>query len=130
MRLNRLSSGEMIENLLAQGHVQAVFQQASSPFEGPAGPSGKAAHAAEGPTLWKVHGPLLTYWSDQAKARMEGGVTADSDQGSLTSQTLDVFLNPSDDPSKGAKASAPSASVPHPASKSAASSKPGKATGN
>ncbi len=37
---------------------------------------------------------MLTYWSDQGKAHLEGGVTAASDQGSLESRTLDVFLTP------------------------------------
>jgi len=86
------------KKLQAKGHVQAVFPQESSLFGHPVGPAAtrpasSPARAAAGPTLWKVHAPLLTYWSDQAKARMEGGVTASSDQGSLASQTLEVFLN-------------------------------------
>jgi hypothetical protein len=44
--------------------------------------------------LWKVLAPMLTYWSDQGKARLEGGVVASSAQGYLESRTLDLFLNP------------------------------------
>jgi lipopolysaccharide export system protein LptA len=45
-------------------------------------------------TLWQIRAPSLTYWSDQGKAHLEGGVTAVSEQGSLQSRTLDVFLTP------------------------------------
>ena len=37
---------------------------------------------------------MLTYWSDTGKAHLEGGVIANSQQGSLVSRTLDVFLAP------------------------------------
>jgi lipopolysaccharide export system protein LptA len=43
---------------------------------------------------------LLTYWSDQGKAHLEGGVMAQSQQGSLEAPTLDVFLNRSSDASR------------------------------
>jgi lipopolysaccharide export system protein LptA len=95
------------KKLQAKGQVQAIFQQASGPSGVPAGP-GPSSHAVAGPALWKVHAPLLTYWSDQAKARMEGGVTASSDQGLLASRTLDVFLNPSEAPSSGVNPSSTS----------------------
>ena len=42
--------------------------------------------------LWKVAAPTLTYWGDQGKAHLEGGVIATSNQGSLESRILDVFL--------------------------------------
>ena len=37
---------------------------------------------------------MLTYWSDWGKAHLEGGVTATSQQGSIKSPVLDVFLAP------------------------------------
>ena len=43
---------------------------------------------------------MLTYWGDTGKAHLETGVTADSQQGSMQSRTLDVFLTPAPAPSK------------------------------
>jgi lipopolysaccharide export system protein LptA len=94
------------KKLEATGHVVAVFPQAAGPFATPFGEaaevrkptaSRQAARAPASPsglTLWKVVAPSLTYWADQGKAHLEGGVVASSDQGSLESRTLDVFLNP------------------------------------
>ena len=90
----------------AEGHVVAVFPQASNGAGFPAmGPqvkssslttttaAGKASEAPSGPTLWVIHAPLLTYWNDEGKAHLEGGVTASSQQGSLDSRSLDIFLS-------------------------------------
>jgi lipopolysaccharide export system protein LptA len=91
------------KKLQATGHVVAVFSQVSGSFaavpgkrsgSSPATGSGTTPGPSSGPTLWKVRAPALTYWSDQGKAHLEGGVTASSDQGSLESRTLDVFLSP------------------------------------
>ncbi len=79
------------KKLQATGHVVAVFPQVSGPF--PSMP-GKTPSPASGPTLWKILAPTLTYWGDQGKAHLEGGVSASSTQGSLESRTLDVFLDP------------------------------------
>lgn len=81
------------KKMQAAGRVVAVFPQASSPFALPLGRSGGTAQGpTAGPTLWKVRAPVLTYWGDQGRAHLEGGVTASSAQGSLESRTLDVFL--------------------------------------
>jgi lipopolysaccharide export system protein LptA len=89
------------KKLVASGHVVAVFPQASGQFGAPVSGAAIAAPAIApvakkaappGPTLWNIRAPLLTYWSDQGKAHLEGGVTASSQQGSLESRTLDVFL--------------------------------------
>ncbi|MGA3292543.1 MAG: LPS export ABC transporter periplasmic protein LptC [Candidatus Acidiferrales bacterium] len=94
------------KKLQASGRVVAIFPQASGPFAKPIGQlpgsSSKAAPGASirgavsspGPTLWRIVAPALTYWNDQGKAHLEGGVVASSDQGSLESRTLDVFLGP------------------------------------
>ena len=83
------------KKLQARENVVAIFPQASTPIKPFGEPSAKAASASSGPTLWTIHAPLLTYWSDAGKAHLEGGVTADSQQGSMQSRTLDVFLEPS-----------------------------------
>ena len=44
-------------------------------------------------SLWKVRAPILTYLDDEGKAHLEGGVQADSSEGSLESQSLDVFFS-------------------------------------
>ena len=91
------------KKLQATGHVTAVFPQAGGPFATPFGEAAEPRKAAaksapdskpSGPTLWKVIAPSLTYWADQGRAHLEGGVTAASDQGILQSRTLDVFLGP------------------------------------
>jgi len=77
-----------------------VFPQASGPLTSLPGARPKPASSA-GPTLWKISAPFLTYWSDQGKAHLEGGVTASSDQGSLESRTLDAFLDQATAPAQG-----------------------------
>jgi len=82
------------KKMQATGHVVAIFPQ--TPGSGPsfAGTPANASAASSGPTLWQIHAPVLTYWSNEGKAHLEGGVTAASRQGSLESRTLDVFLTP------------------------------------
>jgi lipopolysaccharide export system protein LptA len=80
------------KKMRATGSVVAVFPQASTQAGTP--PSQPVGHSS-GPTLWEIHAPSLIYWSDLGKAHLEGGVTANSQQGSLTSQKMDVFLGPS-----------------------------------
>ena len=89
----------------ARGHIVAIFQQ--EPGTGPAfgmvanktsaagPPTGKSGAAeASKATLWQIRSTSLTYLSDQGQAHLEGGVVASSDQGSLESRSLDVFLAP------------------------------------
>jgi lipopolysaccharide export system protein LptA len=109
------------KKLVATGGVVAVFPQASGqipkiPGSEPKSPLKPSIHtqapkpaqaAAElpsGPTLWQIRAPLLTYWSDSGKAHLEGGVTATSQQGSLRSPVLDVFLTPAQGAQTGAAA--------------------------
>jgi len=82
------------KKMQATGHVVAIFPQA--PGSGPsfAIAATKSPSRPTSPTLWQIHAPVLIYWSDQGKAHLEGGVTATSDQGSLESRILDVFLTP------------------------------------
>jgi LPS export ABC transporter protein LptC len=99
------------KKLQAKGNVVAVFPQAAGgPVGAGFGPSpaktiGKSSEATTAPkantgksgsptTLWVIHAPVLTYWDDQGKARLEGGVTATSQQGELISKTLDAYLGP------------------------------------
>jgi lipopolysaccharide export system protein LptA len=91
------------KKLQANGHVVAVFPQAAGqpgPTLGPTPrkpsvpPPRMPSGSSSGPVLWQIHAPLLTYWSDLGKAHLEGGVTASSQQGEMTSRTLDVFLAP------------------------------------
>ena len=88
------------KKLQATGNVVANFPQAGAP---PPQPQAKSAPAPStrvisstpsGPTLWQIRAPMLTYWGDTGKAHLETGVTADSQQGSMQSRTLDVFLTP------------------------------------
>jgi lipopolysaccharide export system protein LptA len=83
------------KKLQASEKVVAVFPQTSTPVRQFGAPASNATSAPSGPTLWTIQAPLLTYWGDAGKARLEGGVTADSQQGSMQSRTLDVFLESS-----------------------------------
>ena len=99
------------KKLVASGHVVAIFPQAGAPFGKPSSTSPVSAPIAvhlalPSSTLWVIHAPLLTYWNDQAKAHLEGGVTAQSQQGSLESPTLDAFLGPAS-PSSSPRSGAP-----------------------
>ncbi|HKV04084.1 MAG TPA: LPS export ABC transporter periplasmic protein LptC [Candidatus Acidoferrales bacterium] len=101
------------KKMQAAGHVVAVFPQASGGFAAMGGKSASSASGkSSGPTLWRVVAPVLTYWGDQGKAHMEGGVTARSNEGSLDSRTLDVFLDPA--------GAAPTGGPPHPPSRGSA----------
>jgi len=95
------------KKLQATGHVSAIFPQESSPFMPVASKaSAPASEQPQGPTLWRIFAPTLTYWSDQGKAHLEGGVSAKSDQGSLDSRTLDVFLKSDGTPAPSGKTQA------------------------
>jgi lipopolysaccharide export system protein LptA len=93
------------KKLQATGNVVANFPQASPPGQIPAGPAAGASTktistTSSGPTLWQIRAPMLTYWGDTGKAHLETGVTADSQQGSMQSRTLDVFLTAASAPAK------------------------------
>ena len=80
------------KKLQASENVVAVFPQASQQVIPFAPPQAQAANTPARPTLWTIRAPLLTYLGDAGRAHLQGGVTADSLQGSMQSPTLDVFL--------------------------------------
>jgi len=95
------------KKMQAQGHTVAIFPQA--PGTGPSfamTPTKSTANPAK-PTLWQIRAPALTYLSDSGKLHLEGGVTANSDEGSLESRTLDVFLSTAERPGASAAAKPP-----------------------
>ena len=106
---NRIEISKDQGNLLATGSVIGVFPQAGGQMPVPQMPSlptkqsappandKKAAQTpggGSGVTLWQVRAPMLAYANADGKAHLEGGVTASSQQGSMRSETLDVFLQP------------------------------------
>jgi lipopolysaccharide export system protein LptA len=107
LQANQIEVWRDEKKLVATGNVVAVFPQAAgTQLKTPASPvpSTKAVsttadpNAPHGPTLWEIHAPMLTYWSDTGKAHLEGGVTANSQEGAMESKTLDVFLTPAPAP--------------------------------
>ena len=85
------------QRLNARGNVAAVFPQAaSSSSNSPGSPSGlpRAPGKAAGPDLWRVRAGTLSYSSAEARARLEQSVSAQSRQGQISSQTLDLFFSP------------------------------------
>jgi lipopolysaccharide export system protein LptA len=111
------------KKLQATGNVVANFPQASPPAQpvaksSPVTSTRAISTAPSGPTLWQIRAPMLTYGGDTGKAHLESGVTADSQQGSMQSRTLDVFLTPASEPAR-AKPSSASAKAPPPPAGSA-----------
>ena len=111
LNANQIEVWREDKKLEATGDVIAVFPQSASSSMGggfgmaTAKPGGKSLAATPGsqpnpasskasPTVWVIHAPSLTYWDDQSKARLDGGVIATSQQGELASKTLDAYLGP------------------------------------
>lgn len=120
LQANQIEVWRDEKKLVATGNVVAVFPQAAgTQLKTPTSPvpSAKAVstaadpNAPHGPTLWEIHAPMLTYWSDSGKAHLEGGVTADSQEGAMVSKTLDVFLTPAPTPAGAQTGSAAKASA-------------------
>jgi lipopolysaccharide export system protein LptA len=90
------------KKIQATGHVVAVFPQVGGPLAGlPGNKLASRQTSSSQPVLWKVRAPMLTYFADEGKAQLEGGVRADSSEGSLESRTLEVFLAPATATSTG-----------------------------
>jgi LPS export ABC transporter protein LptC len=70
----------------ARGNVVGAFQE--SP---PATP--KARSKVSPPTVWQVHAPKADYLGDAGRVELTGGVRVQSSQGSISSQTLALFLS-------------------------------------
>jgi lipopolysaccharide export system protein LptA len=87
------------KKMVASGHVVAVFPAQAGTTLKPATGAPK-----QGPDLWQVQAPKLTYWDDQAKARLEGGVQTISQQASIDSEIMDVYF--ATEPAKDGEASA------------------------
>jgi lipopolysaccharide assembly outer membrane protein LptD (OstA) len=84
--------------LTARGNVRGVFPEAAwspqpgqiqsqtlSPNRGRAGKPGS--------TLGRVQGGLLTYWETESRARIEQNARADSEQGSIQADQIDLFFS-------------------------------------
>lgn len=95
------------KKMQASGNVEVVFPQSAAPSIPDFARAQKKSSNSSRPTLWKIHAPLLTYWIDQGRAHLEGGVVASSDQGMLHSGTLDVYLAPAVAKPSTQRASAP-----------------------
>lgn len=80
------------QRLDALGNVFAVFPQAASSPRAPA-PPGKAA--TNEPGLWRVRAGVLSYWSAEARARLEQNVSAQSSQAQINSRVLELFFSSS-----------------------------------
>jgi lipopolysaccharide export system protein LptA len=73
------------QRLEARDHVIALIPEVQKPDK-----------SASGPVLWHVRAPKMDYWSGEGRARLEGGVSAESGQGSLFSRSLELFLAPAE----------------------------------
>ncbi len=87
--------------LTANGRVRAIFPQAQEPQT--AGPQTQPAASrapvkgtSTKPVFWHAEADHMTYDSDEGRGRLETNVFAHSDQGSIRSDSMDLFFTPAD----------------------------------
>ncbi|HKQ87615.1 MAG TPA: LptA/OstA family protein, partial [Candidatus Acidoferrales bacterium] len=93
---DQIAISRQVGGLIASGSVVAVFPQVGElGLQLPNSKSiqTKSSNATE-PLVWQIRAQRLTYSNGEGEAFLEGGVTASSEQGSLHSQTLSVYLAP------------------------------------
>jgi lipopolysaccharide export system protein LptA len=98
-----------MQTIVAVNHVHAAFPQAawtgSSAQAGPAehgagqasmrGPTPKLASKSAGQTeFWRVEAGRMTYANNDGRARLEQGVRARSNEGSIHADAMDLFFAP------------------------------------
>lgn len=82
--------------LTATGHVRAIFPQAAwtpRPETAALRPASTALPSAQ--ELWRVRGGSLTYWDKESRARLDKDAFAESKEGSIQAETMDLFFVPS-----------------------------------
>ncbi|MGH9704801.1 MAG: LPS export ABC transporter periplasmic protein LptC [Candidatus Acidiferrales bacterium] len=106
IQAGRIEFWRQDQRLDARDNVLALLPQAPQTIQ-PPDPKVRPAQQKTSPAvLWHVQAPHLQYWGDQGRALLDGGVRAESLQGSLISKTLELFLTP--EAPGGKQASAPS----------------------
>jgi lipopolysaccharide export system protein LptA len=78
--------------VVARGHVHGVFPQAAWT---PKGGQTTGRPARPGTELWHVRGSLLTYWGTESRARLEQDASADSAEGSIHANQIDLYFSTS-----------------------------------
>jgi LPS export ABC transporter protein LptC len=78
--------------VVARGHVRGVFPQAAWI---PKGGQTTGRPARPGTELWHVRGGLLTYWGAESRARLEQDASADSAEGSIHANQIDLYFSTS-----------------------------------
>ena len=88
------------KKLQATGHIVAAFAQGANSLVpsfsdiSKASPAPTKTPGKSQPVLWTVRSQSLSYLDPEGRVHLDGGVNASSQQGSLTSKTLDVYLGP------------------------------------
>jgi lipopolysaccharide export system protein LptA len=78
--------------LAAKGNVSAAFIQAAGSSAVPQ--IATASTKTSRPDLWRVHAGSLTYSSGEARALLDGSITAESSQAGIVAKTLELFFSP------------------------------------
>jgi lipopolysaccharide export system protein LptA len=78
------------QRLEASENVMALLPQESGPA--PAERGSAKANAPAGRNIWKARAARMTYWGNESKVRMEGGVSAQSNIGQIRSKDLELYL--------------------------------------
>ena len=79
--------------LVARGHVRGLFPQAQAarPVKSSPGPP----PARKGATLWHVKAGTLTDWGSESRARLEQDASAESPEGSIHANQIDLYFSSS-----------------------------------
>jgi len=86
-----LDNGSQI--LTSRGHVRGVFPQAASNTK--QGQTAlRPASVGSKPEVLHVQGGLLTYWGKESRARLEQDASADSAEGSIHANLIDLYFSP------------------------------------
>jgi lipopolysaccharide export system protein LptA len=89
LQANQIAISRDQKDLQATGNVAAVFPQTSAPSVMPV-----SSKKTQGPNLWEIRAPVLSYSNQENQVHAQGGVRIVSGEISLTSRALDVDLEP------------------------------------
>lgn len=78
----------------ARGDVLGAFVEASHSDRPTEQKNGTQFAKQAAPVLWHVRAPKVDYWSGAGKMKWSGGVNAQSSEGTIDGQTIDLYFSP------------------------------------
>lgn len=77
----------------ARGSVLGAFVEAPHNNRSAEPANGNRPTTKTTPVLWQVRSPKVDYWSDSGKMKWTGGVKAQSSEGAIDGQTIEVYFS-------------------------------------